>query len=155
MGLHRCHRHHIYKHRTTSVAKKYIHPYLHKDFTWTKQNNLTLDPNKTTCTRFTPEPADYKSNPDLKINNTALPIATHQKVVGLNLGPKLTYSTHIHNISIQGDKPLQMIKVLTSTGWGTQKDTLMSTYKTVMRQALEYASSLWSPLASSTSIKKL
>ena len=31
----------------------------------------------------------------------------------------------------------------------------MATYKKVMRSALEYASSIWSPLASSTSINKL
>ena len=31
----------------------------------------------------------------------------------------------------------------------------MCTYKAVMRPALEYASSIWSPLASSTSINKL
>ena len=31
----------------------------------------------------------------------------------------------------------------------------MITYKVVMRPALEYASSIWSPLASSTSINKL
>ena len=36
-------------HPTTSGVKKYIHPYLD---TWTKQNNLTLNPNKTTCTLF-------------------------------------------------------------------------------------------------------
>ena len=45
---------------------------------------------------FTPEPAEYKNNLDLKINNTALPMATYQKV--LTLDQKLTYSTHIHNI---------------------------------------------------------
>ena len=40
-------------------------------------------------------------------------------------------------------------------GWGKQKETLMATYKVVMRPALEYASSVWSPIASSTSINKL
>ena len=30
-------------HTSTSAAKKYIQPYLHKVFTWTKQNNLTLN----------------------------------------------------------------------------------------------------------------
>ena len=48
-----------------------------------------------------------------------------------------------------------MIKALTATGWGKQKEILMATYKAVMRQTLEYASSIWSPLASSTSINKL
>ena len=50
-----------------------------------------------TCTLFTPDPAEYKSNPDLKINNTALHMATHPNVLGLSLDPKLTYRTHIHN----------------------------------------------------------
>ena len=79
---------------------------------WTKQNNLTLNPHKTTCTLFTPDPAEYNSNLDIKINNTALPRTTYPKVMGLNLESKLTYSTQIHNISVQTHKPLQMIKVL-------------------------------------------
>ena len=103
----------------------------------------------------TPDPAEYTSNLDLTINNKALPMATHLKVLGLTLDPKLTYSTHIHNISVQAHKPLQIIKALTATGWGKQKETLMATYKAVMRPALEYASSVWSPIASSTSINKL
>ena len=69
--------------------------------------------------------------------------------------PKLTYSTHVHNILVHAHKPLQIIKALTVTGWGKQKETLMATYKAVMRPALEYASSIRLPLASSTSINKL
>ena len=38
---------------------------------------------------------------------------------------------------------------------GKQKATLMAAYKAVMRPALEYASLIWSPLASSASINKL
>ena len=64
-------------HTSTSAAKKYIQPYLHKVFAWTKQNNLLLNPDKTTCTLFTPDPAEYTSNLDLTINNKALPMATH------------------------------------------------------------------------------
>ena len=142
-------------HTSTSAAKKYIQPYIHKVFSLTKQNNLALNPDKTTCTLFTPDPAEYKSNLVLKINNTALRMATHPKVLGLTLDPKLTYITHIHNISVQAHKLLQMIKTLTATGCGNQKETLMATYKAVLRPALEYASSIWSPLASSTSINKL
>ena len=79
-------------------------------------------------------------------------MATHQKDLGLTLDLKLTY---IHNISVQAHKPLQMRNTLTATGWGKQKGTRLATYKTVMTSALEYASSIWSPLASSTSINIL
>ena len=117
-------------------------------FTWTKQNNLTLNPDKTTCTLFTPNPAEYKGNMDLKINNTVQPMAKHLHVLGLTLHPKLTYNTHIHHILLQAHNQLQMINPLTVTGWGKQKKTLMATYKVVVRQVLEYASYIWSPLAS-------
>ena len=56
-----------------SAAKKYIQPYLHKVFVWTKQNNFTLNADKTPLfTLFTPYPAENKCNLDLKINNIAL-----------------------------------------------------------------------------------
>ena len=68
-------------------------------------------------------------------------------VMGLTLDPKLTYSTHIHNISVHAHKHLQIIKALTATGWGKQNKTPMTTYKVVMSPALEYASSIWLLLA--------
>ena len=46
-------------HTSTSEPKKYIQPYLQKVFARTKQNNLLLNPDKTTCTLFTPDPAEY------------------------------------------------------------------------------------------------
>ena len=126
-----------------------------QSFCLDKTNNILLNPDKTTCTLFTPDPAEYTSNLDLTINNKALPMATHPKVLGLTLDPQHTYSTHIHNISVHAHNPIQIIKALTATGWGKQQETLMATYKAVMGPALEYASSVWSPIASTTSINKL
>ena len=103
----------------------------------------------------TPDPAEYNSNLGLNINNKALPMALHPKVLGLTLDPKLKYDTHIQNIATHAQKPLQVIKALTGTTWGKQKETLVATNKAVMRPTLEYASSIWSPMASPTSINKL
>ena len=78
-------------HTSTSAANNYIQPYLHKVFARTKQNNIILNQDKTTFTLFTPDPAEYKSNLDLKMNNTAIPMATHRKVLRLNLDPKPSF----------------------------------------------------------------
>ena len=129
---------------STSSAKTYIQPYIHKVFAGTKHINLTLNPDKTTYTLFTPDPAEYKSNLMLKIYNTTLPMATRPKVLGLTLDTKLTYSTHTYNISVHANTHLQIIKALTATSWGKQKETLIATYKAVMR-----------PAPSSTTINKL
>ena len=83
-------------HTTTRATKKNIQPYLHKVFAWTNQNNLILNPDKTTCTLFTPDPAAYTGKLDLKINSNALPMATHPKVLHLTLDPKLTSTTSQH-----------------------------------------------------------
>ena len=55
-------------HTSTSAAKKYIQPYIHI-FAWTTQNNLTLNPDKTASTMFTPNPTECKCNVELIINN--------------------------------------------------------------------------------------
>ena len=138
-----------------SAARKYIQPCLHKFMTETQHNNLIINPDKTTCTLFTPDPAEYNSNLGLNINNKSLPMALHPKVLGLTLDPKLTYNAHIQNIAAHAQKPLQVIKALTGTTCGKQKETLVATYKVVMGPTLEYASSIWSPMTSPTSINKL
>ena len=83
-------------HTNTSAAKKCIQPYLDTILAWTKHNHLTLNPDNTTCTLFTPDPAEYKSYQELKINKIALPMGTHSKVLGLTLGPE-TYIQQIHS----------------------------------------------------------
>ena len=108
-----------FTHTSTSVTNKYIQPYLHKDFAWTKQSI-----NKTRQNKFHSVhagSAEYTNNLDLTINYKALPMTMHPKVLGLTLDPKPIYSTHIHNISVQAHKHLQIIKALTATGWGKQK----------------------------------
>ena len=129
-----------FTHTSTSSAKKYIQPYLHKGFARTKQNNPIQIQTKqfVLCSRQTLQNIRASI-----IHSTSLPMAAHQKVLGLTIDTNLTYSTHIHNISVHAFKPLQIIKALTATGWGKQKEILMATYKAVMRPALEYASFIW------------
>ena len=63
-------------------------------------------------------------------------MATHLKVLGLTLDP----NSHTAHTLTNAHKPLQIIKALIATGWGKQKETLMATYKAVVRPALEYVS---------------
>ena len=67
---------------------------------------------QTTYTLFTPDAAEYKSNLDLEINNTTLPMVMHPKVLGLTLDPKLTHSQHL-STRTQISKKIIFIKVRT------------------------------------------
>ena len=53
-------------HNDINIAKANIQSYLHEIHTWTRTNNLILNPDKTTCTLFTPDPAEYSTQLECK-----------------------------------------------------------------------------------------
>ena len=120
-------------HTSTSAAKKYIQPYLHKLFAWTKQNNLTLNPDKTTCSLFTPDPAEYKRNMDLKKQKHCTAHGNETKGSGPYLRPKTHIQhTHSQHLSTSTQDTTNDKKTLIATGWGKHNETLMVTYKAGM-----------------------
>ena len=125
-------------HTSTTAVKKYIQPYLRKVFACTKHYNFTLNQTKqlSLCSFHTLRP---------KINNTALPMVTHPKVLGFTLYPN--HTAHIFITSQHTNTNHNRM--------GKQKEIPMAIYKAVMRPALEYASSIWFPLSFSTSNNKL
>ena len=84
-------------HNDIHIVKTNIQSYLHEIHTWTQTNNLILNPDKTTCTLFTPDPAEYSKQLELQIDNITLPMNINPKIIGLTLDPKLTYNKHIEN----------------------------------------------------------
>ena len=101
-------------HIITSAAKQNIQPYLHKVCVWTKQTISHSIQTKQFALCSLQALQNIRANWTSKYKNTALPMAIHPKVLGLTLNPKLTYRTHIHNISVKAHKPLQMIKPFTA-----------------------------------------
>ena len=99
---HPVHRFRSWHTQTTSLSHSYtqvrVQPRNTSNHTYIQflpgQNNLLLNPDKTTCTLFTPDPAEYTSNLDLTINNKALPMATHPKLLGLTL------AFHVHILEL-------------------------------------------------------
>ena len=142
-------------HSDINIAKGNIQSYLHEIHTWTRTNNLILNPDNTTCTLFTPDPADYSTQLKLQIDNITLPMNINPKILGLTLDPKLTCSKHIEITTTKARKTIQILKALTSTTWGEQKKTIIATYKAITRPILQCVSTIWSPLASDTNISKL
>ena len=142
-------------HTNINTAQTQVLPYLQNIYNWTQDNNLQLNPDKSTSTLFTPDPAEYSTQLQLHINNTPIPTIKNPKILGLTFDPKLTYSTHIKQLANNAKKTLNILKALTSTSWGKDKETLTLTYKTIIRPRLEYANTIFYPIASDTQIHKL
>src|SRR6478609_7126221 len=61
-------------------AQETLQPYLEEIYSWTKENDLILNSDKSTATLFIPDPAEYNKTLNLKINNTLI----FMYCVGLN-----------------------------------------------------------------------
>ena len=120
-------------HNDINIAKANIQSYLHDIHTWTHTNNLILNPDKTTCTLFTPDPAEYSTQPKLQIDNITPLMNISPKILGLTLDLKLTYNKHIEITTTKARKTIQILKALTLTTWGKQKETILATYKSITR----------------------
>ena len=142
-------------HTKIHKAESTLQPYLNKIFNWTVENDLQLNPTKSSCTLFTPDPKEQETQIQLTINNQTIPTIKHPKILGVTYDPKLTFNEHAKITRTTASKTINILKALTSVTWGKQKETLVATYKAITRPILEYASTVWSPLISNTNLNKL
>ena len=142
-------------HSNHRIAQQQIQPYLHNIHTWTQANDLKLNATKTTTTLFTPDPAEFSTELTLDIDNTRLPTVKNPKILGLTFDPKLTYSNHIQTMTKKANNTVKILKALTATKWGKQKETIINTYSAITRPVMEYASTVWAPIAVTTNVNKL
>jgi endonuclease/exonuclease/phosphatase family metal-dependent hydrolase len=141
------------------TAEANLQPYLDKIFEWTKENDLQLNASKSTATLFTTDPSEFQSENNkielsLTIGNNKIPTVKHPKVLGITFDPKLNYGEHINKTKEKASKTVNIIKALTSTKWGKQKETLVNTYKTITRPIIEYGCTIWAPIITKTKAKK-
>ena len=104
---------------------------------------------------MTPDPSEYNKPLNIHVNNILIPTTSNPTILGLTFDLKLKYSTHTSNTITKAKKTLNLLKLLTSTHWGKSKETLITTYKTLLLPIIEFANTIWSPIISFTSLNKL
>ncbi|GFT70846.1 RNase H domain-containing protein [Trichonephila clavipes] len=72
--------------------------------------------------------------------------------LGVTLDPELRFSKHIEQTTNKALGKLNILRKLCGTSWGSRPQTLKSTFRTVIRLVLEYATPIWTP--ASFSVKR-
>jgi hypothetical protein len=142
-------------HQNYHTAETLLQPYLQDISNWTKNNDLILNPDKSTATLFTTDKREHNVTLDLSINNISIPTVKNPKILGLTLDPSLSFGEHTKIAKDKSDSSIKILKALTSTSWGKPKETLLATYKAVVRPIFEYASTIWYPILSESNLQKL
>ncbi|MCP4061384.1 MAG: hypothetical protein GY738_29760 [Pseudoalteromonas sp.] len=134
----------------------FINSHLSSIADWASSNGLSIAPNKSTVTLFTPD-RRFQSNlhPQVKINGSTLPLEKTPKILGVTFDTFFTFSSHISTITSKLSSRLKILKCLAGTKWGHQKETLLTTYNTLLRPITTYACPVWFPNTSNNHINKL
>src|SRR3989442_5604029 len=101
-------------------------------------------------------PTKHNVTLNLIINNVIIPTVKNSKILELALHPDFNFGDHAKITKEKADSSIKIIiKALTSTSWGKQKETVLATYKTMILLVIKYARTIWSPVVSETSLQKL
>ena len=132
-----------------------INLYIDKVLDFLEERELQVSPEKSTVTLFTPDPAQARLEPKVKMRNKQVKLDKSPKLLGVHFDTMHSFSKHIDYTVDKAKKKLNILKCLAGTDWGQDQETMVMTYKAVIRSILEYAAPIWNPIISATSWTKL
>ena len=114
-----------------------LQPVINNIYKWANSNGFTFSVSKTQCMTFHRNP-DFPLKPTLKMNNIPLSVEKTAKFLGLTWDPQLNWNTHIRNLVTACNKPLGLLRSLTSLKWGADQCVMLHVYRLVLRPKIDY-----------------
>ena len=138
------------RHKSLNSAARAAQRSLTSISNWCEQWRLVISASKSSCVVFTlrNQPVPRIVNP-LHINNRPIPENSSHVFLGITLDSRLTYRLHSIKTQTRGHRRLNVLRALSGTKWGGDRQTLFLLYKSLIRSVLEYNSFLFTHIASS------
>ena len=111
---------------------------------WFKDRNLFISPAKSTATLFSTAPNEMNIKLPIEINNQTVPTVKQPKYLGVTFDSLLTFKHHAANIKDKVNSRNNILKALSGTTWGKDKETLLETYNATSKSVMSYCSPIWS-----------
>ena len=106
--------------------------------TYTKLWKMSINKEKTVYTIFSHSKKTATRVYNLKLDSVLLKKEENPTYLGVKLDQKLSLKKFIADLKEKASKRLNIIKQLSSTSWGTEKNTLRQLYTGYIRSVLEY-----------------
>ncbi|CAK9795846.1 Probable RNA-directed DNA polymerase from transposon X-element [Anthophora plagiata] len=110
---------------------------------WSNKSGLKFSTQKSQCILFTRK-TKYQTLPIIKMGETELPFVNNIRLLGLILDKKMTWTPHMKYLKESCSKRLNILKVLANNSWGADQETLLRTYRAIIRSKLDYGSTVYS-----------
>lgn len=129
---------------------KEINTYLNILDDWFKSRNLFISPAKSTATLFTTDPGEVKTKLPITVKNDPVPTVQHPVFLGITFDNLFTFRHHAKSLRTKLLKKNNILKALTGTSWGKEKEVISTTYKAISQSLINYACPIWTPNLSKT-----
>ncbi|GFU89021.1 reverse transcriptase domain-containing protein [Trichonephila clavipes] len=142
-----------HSHNDITESEKALNTTLKGIAEWTENLKLTINADKTNYCIFSTDRRHRSSfNANIKMQNSQIKKVDLPTYLGVTLDPELRFSKHIEQTTNKALGKLNILRKLCGTSWGLRPQTLKSTFCTVIRPVLEYATPIWTP--ASFSVKR-
>ena len=122
---------------------------------WSDANSMFVSAPKSTVTLFTPWTKQVDQQLDVSIDGVRVPTAKNPKLLGVVLDPMLTFNAHAASVAKKCASRLNLLRALSDTSFGHDKEVLLSTYKTYIRSVIDYGAPIVYPNYSASSVNRL
>ena len=132
-----------------------INSYLSTLKLWFNSRNLAISPPKSTATLFTTDSKECSLELDVKIDGELVPTVKKPKILGITFDNLLSFKQHTADLKTKIQGKNNILKALSGSDWGKEKEVIVNTYKAISRSQLNYCCHIWTPSLSHTSWKNL
>ncbi|KAA0199397.1 hypothetical protein HAZT_HAZT007698 [Hyalella azteca] len=122
---------------------------------WACRKGLSVSIPKSHTTLFTSGTHQLQKDPHVSWEGSDLPLCRTLKILGVTFNPHFTFLPCIAAICQRACPCLNILKSLAGTSWEQQKETLLVTFKALIKSLITYAAPVWFPNASPLAISKL
>jgi hypothetical protein len=110
--------------------------------------------NKSGIILFTLDQKQFHTHPQVIFDWVLSPLNQKIKWLGVNLDPKVNFGDQNTAQCIMSNSRIPVMKALAGTDWGHDMETLLLTYKMLVRPTFTFGSPIWYPNTSATNLKK-
>ena len=134
---------------------KELNGYLNTLDIWFKSRNLFISPSKSSATLFSTFSAEASTVLEIEIDGEIVPTVKKPKFLGVTFDNLLSFRQHVSELKSKLQSKNNILKALTGSNWGKDKEVIVNTYKAISQSLLNYACPIWTPALSDTSWKSL
>lgn len=116
---------------------------------WTSKNGFTFSAPKTVCIHFSRQ-RGMRPEPSLYLQGHRIPCRDTTRFLGLTLDYKMNWKPHVEHLRTKTTKSLDILKVISHSDWGADRETMLRLYRAIIRAKLDYGCVIYGSATTST-----